>query len=137
MYYSSFKQSGQIAENSKTAGRQMTDRAVREQTEGGALRAVLRGEPVNAAKRLVMGLSGEGDAADAARAAGLYDEIAQALVNTRGQDARRALRMIERSRSAGRLNETNARYVANVLTSTGASSAALGGRQQASSGLGR
>lgn len=107
-----------IAENSKTAARQAGQGAVRDQVQGGTLRALMRGEPVNSTKALVQAITGETAEAQTLREMGLYREIADVLVNTRGPRAQAALRRIRAAEAGERLSEAQARMVAQTLVAT-------------------
>ena len=124
-----------IAQNSKTASRQMVDGAVRQQTDGGILRTIGAGEPVNAAKLIVQTLTGETAEAQEIRRMGLYSEIADALVSQRGPNARRALEIINRVSDGELVSEHNARFIANVIVGSGATAAVPATRQRALSSL--
>lgn len=105
-----------IAENSKTAVRQSVQGSVNAQTEGGIVRTLAAGEPINASKRLVQALTGETAEAREIRKMGLYKELADILVNTRGVRAERALRLIQDAINGQALTDARASYVATVVT---------------------
>jgi hypothetical protein len=105
-----------IAENSKTAARQAIQGSVEERT-GGLLPTLLAGEPVNATKRLVQALTGETAEAVEIRRMGLYEEIARALTETRGDRARSALRMIQLAMNGQTLSNRQAELIASALSS--------------------
>lgn len=110
-----------IAQNSKTAARQATISSVNAETSGGVISTIRRGEPVGATKRIVQALTGETDEAIALREMGLYREIADALVNTRGENAREALRIITNARAGQAISDQQAQMIARVLVLTGSS----------------
>jgi len=112
-----------IAQNSKTAARDMTNQSVREQAAGGPLRTLMRSEPINATKGIVQAITGETDEAQVLRQMGLYQEISEALVNTRGGQARRAMGIMEDAIAGQQVTERQAAYVARALL--GASSGAV------------
>lgn len=107
-----------IAQNSRTAVRQATQQSVRDQVDGGIVRTLASGEPVNASKRIVQALTGETAEARALREMGLYEEISNALVNTRGMRAERALLLINRAMQGQALSDSQARFVATALTTS-------------------
>jgi hypothetical protein len=118
-----------IAENSKTAVRQATQGAIRDQTSGGVVRTLAQGEPVNAAKRFVQILTGETAEAQQLRQMGVYQEIADVLVNTRGVRAQRAYRLIERAIAGEAITESQASYIGTTLSGLLAVGAGSAGRE--------
>jgi hypothetical protein len=105
-----------IAENSKTAARQAIQEGVEGRTTG-VLSTLMQGEPVNATKLLVQALTGETAEAVQIRQMGLYEEIARALTQSRGDRARTALRMVELAMNGQRLSNRQAELVASALSS--------------------
>lgn len=108
-----------IAGNSRTFARTANAEGIRQEASGGVLRTLMQGEPVNATKLLVQGITGETDEAQMIREMGLYQEISEALVNTRGPRAERALRLIEGAAEGQQITERQAEFVARALTSSG------------------
>lgn len=106
-----------IAENSASFAREEGRKSVSRQVQGGPLRALMRGEPVNATKGLIQAISGETAEAQTLREMGLYREVADVLVNTRGARAQAALRRIRAAESGERLSEAQARMVAQTVVS--------------------
>lgn len=121
-----------IAENSKTAARNMTNQSVREQTQGGVVRTIMQAEPINATKMLVQALTGETAEAQALRQSGLYQEIAEVLVNTRGGRAQRALQIIEDAVRGQAVTDRQATYVARTLSGLLVSGAPVASREASS-----
>ena len=112
-----------IARNSATQQRQAISGAVEDITSPGALSTLMAGEPLNATKRVSQVVTGTTPEARALRQMGIYDEIAEALVGLRGQQARDALGLVERAMAGDALNQTQARIIARALTSPAASAA--------------
>lgn len=106
-----------IAENSKTAARQTIQQGVESRTQGGLVQTLMAGEPVNATKRLVQALTGETAEAAELRRMGLYEEIARALTETRGDRARSALRIIQLAMNGQTISNRQAELIASALTS--------------------
>jgi hypothetical protein len=106
-----------IALNSKTYQRSAIDEGVRAQTERGILRTLMAGEPVNATKLLVQALTGETAEAAQIRRMGLYEEIARALTETRGDRARTALRFIQLAMNGQTISNRQAELIASALSS--------------------
>lgn len=101
-----------IARNSATAGRQGVLGRVRETTAPGILTLIARGKPVEVTERLVQVMTGQTPEMQAAREAGIFNEIGALLVNTQGQAARDAYNMIMQAKAGRALNEAQARLVA-------------------------
>jgi hypothetical protein len=103
------------ATNSRTAGRQMTQSAVREVAEGGVLRTLGRGEVLKTPKDMVAILTGNTPEALSMREQGLYAEIAEVLVGMRGREAERAVNALRNVRPNRPLTPGRAEAVANAL----------------------
>ena len=113
-----------VARNSATARRQAIQGQVEDITAPGIF-ATLLGDgpeagPVNATKRVVAALAGNTAEARALRKMGIYDEIANALVNTRGPQAQQALRLVERAMAGEALSKIQARTIARAMTTPAA-----------------
>lgn len=111
----SFELRAAIAMNSRTYARTAMNDVISEQTAPGLLRTLAQGEPVNAAKRIIQGLTGETAEATQARQMGLYEEIAEALTSVRGMNAQRSLQMMTRAIEGQPLNDQQARVIANAV----------------------
>ena len=109
-----------IARNSATQGRKAIQGVVEDITSPGALSTLMAGEPINATKRVVQTITGTTPEARTLRQMGIYDEIANTLVNLRGSQAKMAMRLVERAIAGDALNETQARVIAKVLTTPAA-----------------
>lgn len=109
-----------VARNSqtaiRTAGREAMDTAL----APGMIGSAARGEPVNAAKRIVQTLTNTTPQADLARRQSLYAEIAKALTNIRGAEAEQAMALVRQAMAGQPVSEAQARRVANLLTTAGA-----------------
>jgi hypothetical protein len=68
-----------VAKNSQTYGRTDADLAIKEQIDSGAGGALLRGEPLNASKRVVQNLTGRTPAGERAMSDKVWAEIANTL----------------------------------------------------------
>lgn len=112
-----------VARNSATQQRQAISGAVEDITSPGALSTLMAGEPLNATKRVSQVVTGTTPEARALRQMGIYDEIAEALVGLRGQQAKDALKLVERAMAGDALNQTQARIIAKALTSPAAAAA--------------
>lgn len=109
-----------IARNSATQQRQAIQGAVEDITAPGALSTLMAGEPINATKNVVQIVTGTTPEARTLRQMGIYDEIANTLVSLRGNQAKQALRLVERAMAGDALNETQARVIAKALTTPAA-----------------
>jgi len=109
-----------IARNSATQQRQAIQGAVEDITAPGALSTLMAGEPLNATKNVVQIVTGTTPEARTLRQMGIYDEIANTLVSLRGNQAKQALRLVERAMAGDALNETQARVIAKALTTPAA-----------------
>ena len=85
-----------IAQNSKTAPRQLFNETLRAQTEEGALNALRQGEPTNVVRQAWQGLTGATPAARARVQERTAAELAEALTGPRGQEAIDLLNLILR-----------------------------------------
>ena len=112
-----------VARNSATQQRQAISGAVEDITSPGALSTLMAGEPLNATKRVSQVVTGTTPEARTLRQMGIYDEIAEALVGLRGQQAKDALKLVERAMAGDALNQTQARIIAKALTSPAAAAA--------------
>lgn len=106
-----------IAQNSATARRQSIQQGISDEVSGGTLATLRAGEPIDATKRIVQALSGETPEARQIREMGLLREIAQALTETRGNQARTSLRVIQGAIQGQSITEHQARRIAATLTS--------------------
>lgn len=105
-----------IAENSRTAIRQSIQSGVEQQTQPGMLTTLASGRPGQASQRLVQAMTGATDEAIELRRMGIYEEIADALTRIRGNEARRALGIIDRAmRNQAELSERQAQIIASTL----------------------
>jgi hypothetical protein len=109
-----------IARNSATQQRQAIQGAVEGITAPSALSTLMAGEPINATKKVVQIVTGTTPEARTLRQMGIYDEIATTLVSLRGNQAKQALRLVERAMAGDALNQTQARVIAKALTTPAA-----------------
>jgi len=105
-----------VARNSATARRQAIQGQVQDLTAPGILATLFSGEPINATRRVVAAITGNTAEARALRQTGIYDEIAGVLVNQRGPEAQRALRLVERAMAGDALNQVQASIIARAIT---------------------
>lgn len=82
------------ATNTKTYGRLATEAAVDDQIKGGMVNSALRGEPINAGKAFIQGITGRTPQNDRAMSDAVYEEIANMLTGPQGADAMDLLRLL-------------------------------------------
>ena len=97
-----------VATNSRTFGRQQTDRIIRDRLNDGPVEAAMRGEPVNVGKRAVQALTGRTAADNAAREEQVYAEIARILTGPRGAQAQDALQLLQQIAATRPINDAMA-----------------------------
>lgn len=120
-----------LAQNSKTAIRQSIQRGASEQAQPAMLELLASGEPVQASKRFVQIFTGSTPEAQALREAGIFEEIATALTQTRGPRAKTALKLVEGAMRGEKVSEAQASVIGNVV----AGSTYLTGNREASRAL--
>lgn len=108
-----------IAANSKTAIRQSIQGSVEAQTAPGMLETLGQGRPAEAGKRFVQLFTGATEEAQELRRLGVYEEIAEVLTQTRGRDAQRALRTVQRAMAGQKVSEREAELVGRVVATSG------------------
>lgn len=108
-----------LAQNSKTAIRQSIQGSVKQQAAPGALEVLGSGEPVNAAKRFVQLFTGSTEEAQALREAGIYEDIARALTETRGYQAKTALSLVQKAMQGQKLTEQQASFIGVIVAESG------------------
>lgn len=104
-----------IARNSATAQRTAGQARVTAQTEPGWFQTALSGRPLKSFERLVGSLTGNTAEARALREAGIHDEVAFALTNITGQEARDALALINQTRQGRNITARQQAFIARVL----------------------
>lgn len=119
-----------MAQNSKTAGRQSIDRTVSEITEPGIVGEALQGEAINTTKAMIQAVTGQTGEYTAARRQQIYNDIARALTEKRGENALTALRVLDAAMKGQELTEAQtdslAKMLAGVLFSGAETGAARG-----------
>lgn len=127
----SFELRAAIAQNSKTAIRQGIQGQVDGISSPGVLETLGQGEPINAVKRLTQLFTGATDEAIELRQMGVYEDIARALTEKKGPQARKALKMVNAAIDRQKIGETAANRVASAIVATGV----LSGSREASKRL--
>lgn len=122
-----------IAQNSRTAIRGAVQGQVRQSAAPGLLDTIAEtGSPAQASQRLIQALTGGDPGARAAREAGLFAEIADALTRTRGAaEAQRIMGVVGQSMGSEPISRARAEAIARYLTA----GAAAGAYQQGTRSL--
>lgn len=108
-----------INANSKTAIRQSIQGSIDDQTAPGTLETLGQGRPAEAGKRFVQLFTGATEEAQELRRLGIYEEIAAALTQTRGPQAERALRTVQRAMAGRPVSEREAEFVGRTIATSG------------------
>lgn len=106
-----------VATNSRTMGRQVTNEFISDVTEPGAITSALQGSPINAAQRIVQGLTGTTPGDMTARQQQILAEVTDVLTRSGQPQAQRVLQLLENVRQGQPLSEGQARLVAGITTS--------------------
>ena len=101
--------------NSRTAGRLMEKEAIDAMTGRPILEAIGSGKPIASTQEMVKLMTGMTDEAIEARRGGLYAEIASALVNIRGDNAMKALRLMRNLDVAAPISNSRANAFAIAM----------------------
>jgi hypothetical protein len=108
-----------IVTGSKTGQRQAVGQAMSNILEGGPLDVLAQGRPAEFSKRIVQMMTNQTPEARALREMGIYDEIANVLVEKQGAKAKGVLSIIEKAIVGKKVSDTEARIVASALTRSG------------------
>lgn len=126
-----------MAQNSKTAPRIAIRETVDELTAPGVVDEAMRGELVNTTKGLVQAVTGQTAEYTAAQRQRIYEDIALALTERRGDDALMALRSLDAAMKGQAITDRQtdelAKLIATVLysgTTSGVSGAAAAEQRQ-------
>jgi hypothetical protein len=108
-----------VAANSRTAVRQAVQGEVSDTVQpSGILAELAQGNGL--VQTVVRALTGRDEAAEAARRAGIYDEITEALTRTRGaQEAQRIMGTVSRAIGTEPIARARAEHIARLLTTGG------------------
>jgi hypothetical protein len=103
--------------NSRTFGRETTKQALDAAMSGNpVLNALKSGNPIASGQQAIRAMTGMTDDAIEARKSGLYAEVASALVNIRGDDAMKALRLMRSLDVNAPIPKARANSIAKALT---------------------
>ncbi len=106
------------AVNSRTQIRQATDEQVRDITAPGIVGQLAQGEPINTAKAVVQAVTGMTNEYTVAQRQRIYQDIARALTEKRGDDAVIALRALDAAMQGQRLTDAQTDQLARLLSTT-------------------
>jgi hypothetical protein len=128
-----------VAANSRTSIRRAVQGNVDETTAPGVIGTAARGEGVDAAKRVVQGLTGMTDEFSAEQKQRVYADIARALTEKTGDDARTALAVLNRAMDGQALTDAESgqlgTLISGALFASGSRSATIGaGNERRQSG---
>lgn len=122
-----------VARNSATASRQAGQEAMKAARDPGAAGAALRGDATGAFKKTVQLFTGATRDRDIALDQQAYAEVARALTQKRGQDAKDALVLVQKAIEGQPLSSAEAVKIARAVTTGGALAAYQTGTQYLSS----
>lgn len=108
-----------MARGSQTASRQAVQGAVEDVTSPGLIGTAMRGEPLDATKRLIQGVTGQTDEFTASQRQTLFADISRALTEKVGDDARASLELIDRAVRGQILTEAETQRIAEQLVNIG------------------
>lgn len=104
-----------VTRNSATFARMTQKEVVERLTAPGPLDELMRGSPAEATKKLVQSMTASTDEAIANRQQGLYADIAEALTNIQGDDAKRALRILSKVNFDERISSARAQNISRAV----------------------
>ena len=104
-----------MAQNSKTAGRQSIDTTVSQLTEPSIVGQALQGEAVNTTKALIQAVTGQTGEYTVARRQRIYNDIAKALTEKRGENALTALRVLDAAMRGQEMTDAQVDSLAKML----------------------
>jgi len=108
-----------VARGSATAVRTAGREAIEEELTPGVLGSVMRGNPVNAGRRVTQILTDTTPQADNARKMALMTEIAEVLTDVKGPEASNAMAIIQRAMEGQPVSDAQAAAIARALTTIG------------------
>lgn len=105
-----------MAQNSKTAGRQAIQGTVEELTAPGMVGQAMQGEAVNTTKALIQAVTGQTSEYTAAQRQRIYEDIARALTQKRGDDALMALRVLDAAMKGQGLTDAQTDQLSKLIS---------------------
>lgn len=104
-----------VAMNSKTSIRITQKEMIDDMTDIGAFAHVLRLEPAKAGQKVVQNITGETDQLSVLAKKEIYTDIARALTQIKGKEARAALKIIMRASKAEQVSNAELKAVSDLL----------------------
>ena len=101
--------------NSKTFTRQVAEKQVDDLTDIGAISHLLRLEPAKATQKLTQSITGETDALGVAAKQEIFTDIARALTQIKGKNARTALKVITRASRGQQVSDAELKAVSDLM----------------------
>lgn len=105
-----------VARNSATAIRQSMQRQIGELTEPGAIQSVMQGEPLRATQQVTQAVTGATAEYTEAQKGQIMKEIARAMTQARGEEAKKQLRTIYNAVKENKATNEQMAQAANFLT---------------------
>ena len=106
-----------MAVNSKTAPRLATQETIKQLTEPGIVGQALSGEAVNTSKALIRAVTGMTSEYSERRRQAIYEDIARALTEKGGNDARAAIQMLDAAIQGQSLSDAETDFLSKVIAS--------------------
>ena len=120
-----------IADNSRTYARQAMEQTIGRQSQGGAVEALKRGEPVNAIRRITQSMTNRTPENILKMEDRVYEDIARILTQQQGPKAQETLRVLMEIAKQSPENALIARDIANQIAAGGGALAYQTGSQLA------
>lgn len=105
----------ELAINSKTAPRRAIQKTIEDVTSPGMIQQAASGEAVEATKQMVRGITGMTDEFTVAQRQKVFQDIARALTEKSGDDARMALAALDRAMQGQELTEAQVDLLSNTI----------------------
>lgn len=104
-----------VSQNSLTAARKAGKEAIDEATKSGAVGQLMEGEFVGTTKQLIRAATGMTDEYSVQQQQKIYQDIARALTEKTGDDARAALAVLDRAMKGQELTEAQVDQLSNLV----------------------
>ena len=108
-----------MARNSATTARLSIKETVGDITAPGLIGEALAGEPINATKRMVQAVTGQTSEFTAGQRQQVFQDLAKALTEKRGPEARAALESLSRAMSGQSITEAQTEAIARAVADVG------------------
>ena len=106
------------AVNSRTKIRDATQQGVEAMTAPGVVGQLAQGEPINASKEIVKAITGATSEYTETQRQRIYQDVAKALTQKQGPEARAALAVLKRAIEGQKLTEAQTEQLANLLATS-------------------